>query len=61
MPKCQCAPMSDDRSSSTATEGSDDHARVNFPPPLVHGVGLLFALGLNELYPLSLPASTPAW
>jgi protein-S-isoprenylcysteine O-methyltransferase Ste14 len=38
-----------------------DHANVNFPPPLIHAVGILAALGLNQFYPLPLPLLDLFW
>lgn len=41
--------------------GVEDHANVNFPPPLIHGVGILSAVGLNALFPLTLAESALFW
>ena len=37
-----------------------DHARVYFPPPLIHGAGIVFGIGLDALFPMtfSAPGST---
>lgn len=42
-------------------DSESDHADVNFPPPLIHAVGLIVALVLNQIYPLSLPQLGLLW
>lgn len=47
--------------SDVAVTGVEDNANVNFPPPLIHGVGILSALRLNALFPLTFAESTLFW
>ncbi len=35
----------------------EDHANVHFPPPLIHGIGVLSGVALAALFPLTLPTS----
>ncbi|MES9854701.1 MAG: isoprenylcysteine carboxylmethyltransferase family protein [Candidatus Thiodiazotropha sp. L084R] len=42
-------------------DSESDHAGVNFPPPLIHAVGLIAAVVLNQIYPLSLPQLGLLW
>ena len=41
----------------TKVDGKDDHANVHFPPPLIHLVSIMAAVGLAAFFPLALPAS----
>ena len=43
------------RSSRDQDELTDDHAHVNFPPPLIHFVGIMSGFAMNEIYPLQTP------
>ncbi|MCB1877039.1 MAG: isoprenylcysteine carboxylmethyltransferase family protein [Chromatiales bacterium] len=55
-PSCACTRLRLD-GSGTQIAG-EDHANVHFPPPLIHGVGVMSGLGLSYLYPLVLPKSS---
>ena len=51
-----------DRSQTVASPdpvhpGADDHARVGFPPPLIHLAAVLLAAGLATIWPLGLPSA----
>jgi protein-S-isoprenylcysteine O-methyltransferase Ste14 len=43
------------RSKETPGPEDEDHANVNFPPPLIHGLGVVAGIGLAELVLLVLP------
>ena len=45
----------------TAQKGTEDHAGVHFPPPLIHVAALLCAMGINEFFPLLLPQPELLW
>lgn len=40
---------------------SDDHANVNFPPPLIHLLGGAAGLAMSVIYPLQIPQLTLLW
>jgi protein-S-isoprenylcysteine O-methyltransferase Ste14 len=39
----------------SAGTSAKDNANVQFPPPLIHAVAILFGIGLASYFPLSLP------
>ncbi len=40
----------------TKVDGKENHANVNFPPPLIHLVAIMTAVGIDTLFPLALAA-----
>lgn len=49
------------RPAAVEDEKRDDHANVNFPPPLIHFIGVVAGLGIGEIYPLHTPQSALLW
>jgi len=41
----------------TKVDGKEHHANVHFPPPLIHLVSIMVAVGIAAFFPLALPAS----
>jgi len=36
-------------------DGKENHANVHFPPPLIHLIAIVTAVGIDERFPLALP------
>lgn len=52
----QCRETRRMQGNDTTAERSGDHANVHFPPPLIHLLAILAAVGVAEFVPLALPA-----
>ena len=52
---CRCSHGT--RENGTKVDGKEDHANVRFPPPLIHMVAIMAAVGIAALLPLALPPS----
>lgn len=40
---------------------ADDHSNVNFPPPLIHFVGVISGFAMNGIYPIQTPQWVMLW
>lgn len=52
---CRCSRST--RQTETKNDEKADHANVHFPPPLIHLIAVMAAIGVAAFLPLSLPRS----
>ena len=53
--RCRCSRASLKRGKKV--DGKENHANVHFPPPLIHLIAIMIAVGIDARFPLVLPAS----
>jgi len=59
MNESRCSDLPDTSRNCRDKPADDDHANVNFPPPLIHGAGVFSGVALATLFPLTVPST--AW
>jgi len=52
--RCRCSHATLKRGMKVG--GKENHANVHFPPPLIHLIAIITAVGVDALFPLALPA-----